>query len=121
MWGMEIVVGFAGVVLGWLLAQVGELAASRRVARDAARVVLAELVDVTQQIEYPLAFREGWHHLRLMPIQCEAWATHRASLAQLIEVPTMMELASCYRPFAMLNAGVDQYRRALLAEAEVGG
>lgn len=117
-------IALAGVLLGWLLGQGGDLFSSRRQARDAARVVVAELVQNIATIRHARSLPAGWRVLVEVPLPSVAWETQKLSLTRVVEVGLVLRLASDYQAIGLLNvsarvmADVDGLRTELDGSTE---
>jgi hypothetical protein len=103
---VDVALALVGVLLGWLLAQGGDLWLRRREARDAARVIAAELVDNLAKLSHVVDGAVGWRTLTSLPLEMAAWRTHLIALNRIVEVGVLFRLSSAYSTFATANAAV---------------
>jgi hypothetical protein len=96
-------IALVGVLLGWLLGQGGELVKDRRNARDAARVVAAELVGTVGRIRHARTTPAGWRTLVEFPVSSTVWEAQKLPLTRIVEVGLILHLASDYETIALSN------------------
>lgn len=103
---MEVLIALVGILAGWLLGQGGELLTSRRHARDAARVVVAEILDNLNRIADARKTPGRWWVIQHRPLVTSAWQANQLSLSSLVRVGGMLRFAVMYSTVEQAMVGL---------------